>query len=67
MGATSVTGVGPGESGGLYKPENTTGCCNAKQPETTDTDPPRTQCSTKIKTGGSTKYKIAYSNKIKAC
>lgn len=35
MGATSVTGVsGPGDSEGLYKPENSSGCCGGSAPET---------------------------------
>ena len=67
MGATSVTGVGPGESHGEYKPENTTGCCNAKPDETTPSTPPKFQCSTKVKTGGTVKYKTGSSAKIKTC
>jgi hypothetical protein len=40
MGATSVTGVsGPGDSEGQYKPENSSGCCGGRAPETTDSEP----------------------------
>ena len=34
MGASSVTGVGPGDSFGRYKPEHNKGCaCDNRQPE----------------------------------
>lgn len=38
MAATSITGVsGPGDSLGLYKPENSSGCCGGKTfPSTTN-------------------------------
>lgn len=59
MGATSVTGVGPGDSNGLWKRENNSGCCG-KTIETTTT-------STVVKKGCSIKYGKCCNNKIKSC
>ncbi len=34
MGATSITGKGPGDSNGKIKLENGAGCCGGKPPKT---------------------------------
>lgn len=57
MGATSVTGVsGPGDSGGLYKPElqcGGCGCGSKDEPEPAEA-PSKIGCYVRSKTGGVT-------------
>lgn len=68
MGATSVTGTGPGESLGLAKPENNSGCCpyGKIDPET----PPvvrKVHCTSRVSTGGMVKHRIGGSSSIRVC
>ena len=67
MGATSVTGVGPGDSEGEYKPENTTGCCGRGTPTESTATPLRKNCAAKVKIGGNTRYKTGNSGRIRVC
>ncbi len=69
MGATSVTGTGPGESGGRYKPANQN-CCGggcATPDETTPTPPPKKSCHVKYNIGRSTRIKTGSSSRLKIC
>jgi len=68
MGATSVTGTGPGESFGEYKPENSSGCCPSGPAQEASTPTRiRRQCAAKVRTGGSVIYKSGGSGKIRVC
>lgn len=68
MGATSVTGVGPGASNGEYKPENSSGCCNHRAPDPVEATPPlKKSCAVRVKTGGTVRYAAGNSNKIRVC
>ena len=67
MGATSITGKGPGESFGLHKPENSNGCCGGKAPESVARTPLKRVCSAKLKIGGSVSYKTGNFAVYKGC
>jgi len=59
MGATSVTGVGAGDSHGEWKRENNSGCCGK-----VDSDDEPTQV---VRRGCFTRYKCCSTNKYSCC
>jgi len=68
MGATSVTGIGHGDSHGLYKPESNTGCCGT-QPKTEEIPivEENKSCYTKLTLRNRSSYKTGSSSRIKVC
>ena len=57
MGASSVTGTGPGASNGEYKPEHHCGGCGCgSQDEEEPTPPRKTSCRVVYRTGGTARY-----------
>lgn len=67
MGATSVTGKGHGDSHGLAKPENNTGCCGAKPSEETPIEQEKQSCYTKLRISSKASYKVGSNTRIKVC
>ena len=62
-----VTGVsGVGMSYGLYKPDNTVGCCGKPHHEE-EVPCTKTICSIRISVGGMVKVNSSQSSKIKTC
>jgi hypothetical protein len=60
MGASSVTGVGPGDSKGKFKTENNNGCgCNGKQDEEVVTPLKKIGCFKRYITGSINRYRAA--------
>ena len=68
MGATSVTGVGPGDSNGKWKCGNQYGGCKCGCGEETTT-PPKVKfgCYTKYSGCSTAKYKSGGATRIKTC
>ena len=68
MSATSVTGVGPGDSYGRYKPEHNNGCgCNRKREEKPKSQKP-VGCRVVVGGQGVVRYRAGGSTiKVKTC
>ena len=67
MGATSVTGVGPGDSKGEWKRENNSGCCGKTDREEIEQVTIRRGCFTRYKCCGTNKYSCCSTVKAKGC
>ena len=70
MSASSVTGRGPGDSHGKYKPENQCGGCNCgcKDCEKPPVEPRKQSCYTRLSVGASASLVSAStSSNIKVC
>jgi len=66
MGANSVTGVGPGMSNGVPKPENNCGCGCYRDEDSPD-PPPKKFCFTRHKSGNTAFYKSGGGLSVKVC
>lgn len=68
MGATSVTGTGPGESFGKPKPQNNAGCCpGCKEEEKLTKKVIKNGCYVTYKSSNSRSFKIGQTKSIKVC
>ena len=67
MGATSATGVGIGDSGGLQKPENHITCGGAKPDEEEIEAPLKRGCVIRSVSGGIVRSKSGGFSRIRVC
>lgn len=67
MGATSVTGIGKGDSNGKQKPDNHCGCSCGSPDETEPKPKVKRGCVTHVVTGGTASIKIGGGKSIKVC
>jgi len=67
MGATSVTGVGTGDSHGEWKRENNSGCCGKTDREEAVTTRVRRGCSIRYGCCSTNKYACCSSVKYGGC
>ncbi len=68
MGATSVTGTGPGDSHGLRKPENSScHCGGCVTTEETASPSPKKGCRVSYKSCSKLSKKVGSSTKIRTC